>query len=38
VLAGGGLVSAADVGRRSAEFAARPAGHDHRHDESHHHD
>jgi nitrile hydratase accessory protein len=32
VLAGAGLVSAQDVGTRSAAFAARPAGHDHGHD------
>jgi nitrile hydratase accessory protein len=32
VLGRAGLVSADDVLRRSAEFAARPAGHDHRHD------
>jgi nitrile hydratase accessory protein len=40
VVAGEGLVSADDVGARSAAFAARPAGHDHRHDhgDAHGHD
>ncbi|SFL13709.1 nitrile hydratase accessory protein [Geodermatophilus ruber] len=32
VTAGAGLVSARDVEERSAAFAHRPAGHDHRHD------
>ena len=31
-----GLVSSDDVLRRTAEFAARPAGHDHRHDDPDH--
>jgi nitrile hydratase accessory protein len=35
VLGRAGLVSEADLVRRSGEFAARPAGHDHRHDHSH---
>lgn len=38
VLAGAGLVAPHDVAARTAAFATRPAGHDHRHDESHHHD
>jgi nitrile hydratase accessory protein len=33
VLAEAGLVSAEEVGERSVAFAARPAGHDHRHDD-----
>ena len=37
VLGWAGLVSPDDVLRRSVEFAARPAGHDHRHDGHHHH-
>jgi nitrile hydratase accessory protein len=36
VLGRAGLVSTDDVLRRSVEFAARPAGHDHRHDGHHH--
>jgi nitrile hydratase accessory protein len=36
VLGRAGLVSADDVLRRSAELAARPAGHDHRHDDHSH--
>jgi nitrile hydratase accessory protein len=35
VLAEAGLVSVHDVGERSATFAVRPAGHDHRHDHDH---
>jgi nitrile hydratase accessory protein len=37
VVAGSGLVSADDLGARAAQFAARPAGHDHRHDHDHDH-
>jgi nitrile hydratase accessory protein len=37
VLGGAGLVSPEDVRRRSEEFAARPVGHDHRHDSAHPH-
>jgi len=37
VLAADGLVSAGDVRERSAAFAARPAGHDHRHGHDHEH-
>jgi nitrile hydratase accessory protein len=37
LLAGAGLVLPEDVRARSAAFAARPAGHDHRHD-GHSHD
>lgn len=37
VLAGAGLVSADEVRARSATFAARPVGHDHRHDGDAHH-
>jgi nitrile hydratase accessory protein len=37
VLAGTGLVSARDVGERSAAFSRRPTGHDHRHDHEHEH-
>ena len=36
VLAGGGLVSADELGARTAAFARRPAGHDHRHEHPHH--
>ena len=36
VLGRAGLVSPDDVLRRSVEFAARPAGHDHRHDDHDH--
>ena len=36
VLGRAGLVSSDDVLRRTAEFAARPAGHDHRHDDPDH--
>ena len=32
-----GLVSAGEVGERSATFAARPAGHDHGHEHGHDH-
>jgi nitrile hydratase accessory protein len=32
-----GLVSVEEVRERSVEFAARPAGHDHRHDSAHPH-
>jgi nitrile hydratase accessory protein len=38
VLGRAGLVSEDDVARRSIEFAARPAGHDHRHDGDSAHD
>ena len=31
-----GLVSGEELQRRTAEFAARPPGHDHRHDDSDH--
>ena len=37
VVAGSGLVSPDDLGARAAQFAARPAGHDHRHDHPHDH-
>jgi len=37
VVAAAGLVSAGDVRERSAAFAARPAGHDHRHGHDHEH-
>jgi len=37
VVAGAGLVPADDVAARSAAFAARPAGHDHRHGDDHGH-
>jgi nitrile hydratase accessory protein len=37
VLAAAGLVSARDVGERSAAFASRPVGHDHAHDHDHDH-
>jgi nitrile hydratase accessory protein len=35
VLVGGGVLATADVGARSADFAQRPAGHDH--DDAHGH-
>ncbi len=34
VLGSAGLISDSDVLERSVQFAARPAGHDHRHDDS----
>jgi nitrile hydratase accessory protein len=37
VVEGEGLVSPDDLGARAAQFAARPAGHDHRHDHPHDH-
>lgn len=36
VLGTAGLISESDVLARSVQFAARPAGHDHRHDGDHH--
>jgi nitrile hydratase accessory protein len=38
VLAGAGLVAPGQVAERSAAFAHRPAGHDHRHDHDHGHE
>jgi nitrile hydratase accessory protein len=38
VVAAVGLVSVGDVRERSAAFAARPAGHDHRHGDGHDHE
>ena len=35
LLAGAGLLSVDELGARTAAFARRPAGHDHRHDHSH---
>jgi len=38
VVAGAGLVAPREVGERSAQFATRPAGHDHRHGDEHQHE
>jgi nitrile hydratase accessory protein len=38
VVDGAGLVTAVELGERSAAFSARPAGHDHDHEHGHSHD